>query len=458
MINDVQYFNTLRCNCFCGFCSARNCKSEEWLQNEAKPSDIAEALVRSKNIADDVYFWIAGGEPFLMRNLEDIVIPVLKKYSKSRVAIFTNGTDPKELERFAKAIPTELRPRVFVRVSIDGLPQVHNSRRRHKRAYELALESLKISHDNGLDVNVNTIVFPDVVSGFEQFQSEIARCGDGRANIECSVNWVDTVIGDKFPYSDEEILSIAPIVTPRGWTLKYLTSKGDMCLKDCQAAQTNCAIAPNGDLYTCYAAKFERNQDGFCMGNILRSGFDTVWNNRNRYGALDNVCDCIGCMNPSDMDREVRNGNFDYSLSYSEIEKYFYYFKETEYYEGFGDCELHEDGTSHRWLTSESGRVICRPLSLEKGGGTYLSISFGNMLPDSLERPPMLCSISVNDKPMLNDCWVSSREDLKFWVEPSKDGYITVAINVNQLWSPKEVFGSADTRMLGIAMFSVDVR
>lgn len=145
-------FVTKRCNFRCSFCFV-----------DQKPSDIElEYVNQITNGLDIGAISITGGEPFLHPEISEIICACLNKCS---VEINTNGFFTKKIYY---SVLSSLKKNatlnsIVVNISLDGLPEVHNSIRKNSLAYIKALDSirslmsLRFLYPN-LRVGVNTVI------------------------------------------------------------------------------------------------------------------------------------------------------------------------------------------------------------------------------------------------------------------------------------------------------------
>ncbi|MBN1603767.1 MAG: glycosyltransferase [Chitinispirillaceae bacterium] len=145
-------FITKRCNFKCSFCFV-----------EQKSSDMKLEIVnRITNGINTGAISITGGEPFLHPKISEIICACLNKCC---VEINTNGFFTKKIY---KSILSSLKNNntlnsIVVNISLDGLPEVHNSVRKNSLAYIKALDSIRSlmslrSVYPNLRVGVNTVI------------------------------------------------------------------------------------------------------------------------------------------------------------------------------------------------------------------------------------------------------------------------------------------------------------
>jgi MoaA/NifB/PqqE/SkfB family radical SAM enzyme len=110
--------------------------------------------------------WVTftGGEPFLRRDLSDIVLAFNRHCEPAVINIPTNGSFPDRVEEAIERIAAVVHPRsVIVNLSIDEVEHAHDALRGLKGNWQLAMQTaevlrrLKNRHDN-LVFGINTVI------------------------------------------------------------------------------------------------------------------------------------------------------------------------------------------------------------------------------------------------------------------------------------------------------------
>jgi MoaA/NifB/PqqE/SkfB family radical SAM enzyme len=118
----IILYVTSRCNLRCGHCfywDALNRKSPELTVNEV------EKLVTS--LSHPVSLSLTGGEPFLRKDLYDLVRCFTVNHKVREVAIATNGYFTREIAEFCRGFVSEnANIPLSVQVSIDGMETTHD--------------------------------------------------------------------------------------------------------------------------------------------------------------------------------------------------------------------------------------------------------------------------------------------------------------------------------------------
>lgn len=152
---------TSRCNLRCAMCNIW----KEPVSDELKPEDFLAlpSALRTINVT--------GGEPFLRKDIVDVVRRIHEAAPRSRIVISTNGF---LTERIVEAVAEMMQfcPRLGIGVSIDGIGEIHDRIRGVEGAFERAVETVKRLKAIGLeDLRIGMTILPEnqhcLVSVFE---------------------------------------------------------------------------------------------------------------------------------------------------------------------------------------------------------------------------------------------------------------------------------------------------
>ncbi|MBF0491144.1 MAG: radical SAM protein [Candidatus Omnitrophica bacterium] len=316
----LSFAITYRCNLKCGMCSI-------WKRSRIPELTTAEIEAFFKKSNNFSWVGLTGGEIFLREDIIDIVRVTLKHCKNLCVLHFpTNGyLKDRILLRVGEMLKLK-PPRLFVTISVDGPPQIHDRLRGVPGSWKNAVEtfialrgmpgvspylSMTLSHGNlgTIDETISSIrdVYPDFdpdkMMNFNIFQTS-------------SHYYANTDLGRL----DESLLmkdvEKALTVVGGGSTFKNYLQKNYLKLYEsffrsgksplpCQALSASCFINPYGDVFPC--AVFDKT-----IGNIKDPLFTLgdVWN-RKDVAVLHHACKtghCPGCWSPCDAYQTI-NGN-----------------------------------------------------------------------------------------------------------------------------------------------------
>jgi MoaA/NifB/PqqE/SkfB family radical SAM enzyme len=129
-----------RCNMHCDFCchaamDARN-------SGTVSPSNWGYVFKRAKSL---LHLTITGGEPFLRKDLVEIISNIIDKSGVPRVSIKSNGFYIKRIEEYIpKLIKKYPNTEFTLSISLDGPKNIHDKVRNFKGAYDKVLETISI--------------------------------------------------------------------------------------------------------------------------------------------------------------------------------------------------------------------------------------------------------------------------------------------------------------------------
>jgi len=182
---------TLNCNARCTMCDI-------W-QNDMRGEAEPEVFARLPPSLRDIN--ISGGEPFLRRDLPEILSAIKSTNPRTRLVISTNGFQP---AKTAQMLPAILRadPKVAVRVSIDGMNGTHDEIRGIPNGFKKCVQTLEICREAGVeDLGVGFTLLERNVHELE----ELHRFAEGR-KLQLSI----TVATDSAIYFGENKQSMRP--------------------------------------------------------------------------------------------------------------------------------------------------------------------------------------------------------------------------------------------------------
>lgn len=128
------------------------------LNRELTLSQIHEIFSRNRSFLNGVrYFMISGGEPFLRKDLGDVLRVIHATLPKARIGIVTNGFNTERIVDVIKEILEDV-PLHVIGVSLDGLKKTHDALRGFNGAFERAIRTLRglsrlrVQHDFKLSI------------------------------------------------------------------------------------------------------------------------------------------------------------------------------------------------------------------------------------------------------------------------------------------------------------------
>jgi MoaA/NifB/PqqE/SkfB family radical SAM enzyme len=311
----VTFFITQKCNLKCFFCDVW--RTQKQARPELSTQEIIDMFAKLKRI--DVVR-ISGGEPFLRKDMTEVVNGI-DRVTKPRIIHFTtNGTFP---DRIRKAVEGMNNPhKIHIKVSIDAIGERHNEIRGVKGSYEKCMETikelLKAREKSGFHVGVNQAivneadvqeyynlkkmlgehdvpVYPSIAhepgnalytnEEFSNDSFDLKPVGD--FTPEALKEFTDQLIADSKNISDFKERMIDR------YHLKGLQNRLTKGLKKpfprCVALTSHVRILPNGDIPVCF-------YNGKVVGNLHEQTFEDLWYHTEKMNKeREWVNNCSGC-------------------------------------------------------------------------------------------------------------------------------------------------------------------
>ncbi len=286
---DVSIITTYRCQMRCKMCDI-------WENpTDSKREITAEELEILPNFK---FVNITGGEPFVRRDLEDIVEVMYRK--SDRVVISTSGYHYKRILQMAKRFPN-----IGIRVSIEGLSQHNDDLRGREGGFDRGLKTLlglreMGCKDIGFGMTVSNKNSGDVVWLHRLAKSlgmEFATAAFHNSfYFHKDDNWIDNqeVVINDFHKLIEALLKEK---SPKSWFRAFFNLglinyiRGGKRMLPCEAGTANFFIEPYGDVYPCNGLEDRYWKEN--MGNIRDvDSFEELWHSEQskKVRGLVNTC------------------------------------------------------------------------------------------------------------------------------------------------------------------------
>lgn len=290
---------TYRCNARCNMCNRYKAPS--------KPDE--EITLETIKKLPPMYFTnITGGEPFIRKDLKEIVRELYKK--SDRIVISTNGFFTDRIVDLCKEFPN-----IGIRISIEGLEETNNKIRGLDDGFNKGYTTLKKLVDMGMqDVGFGMTVqdanAKDLVALYKL--SDKMNMEFATASLHNSFYFVEAknIIKDRMMVAEEFESLINELLksnSPKKWFRAYFNHGlinyifGQKRLLPCNMAFDTFFIDPYGDVMPCNGTK-----DKEVMGNLDEySTWDELWdgqqaeNVRKKVSCCGRDCWMIGSVSPA---------------------------------------------------------------------------------------------------------------------------------------------------------------
>lgn len=271
---DVSIITTYRCQMRCKMCDIWENPSDSKREITAKELEILPSFK---------FVNITGGEPFVRRDLEDIVDVMFKK--SDRVVISTSGWHTDRIIKMARKFPN-----IGIRVSIEGLSQKNDDLRGREGSFDRAMRLLLTLKEMGVkDIGYGCTVSnknsEDMLWLYKlsrELGMEFATAAFHNSYYfhkdDNEITNKDEVIGN-FHKLIEELLKDN---SPKSWYRAFFNLglinyiRGNPRMLPCEAGTANFFIEPYGDVFPCNGLEDRYWKES--MGNIRDvSSFEELW-------------------------------------------------------------------------------------------------------------------------------------------------------------------------------------
>jgi MoaA/NifB/PqqE/SkfB family radical SAM enzyme len=289
---------TYRCNARCNMCNVYQYPTKD--QEEITLEDI-------KKLPEMAFTNITGGEPFIRKDIPEIVEELYKK--SDRIVISTNGYFTDRIIDLCKKFP-----KVGIRISIEGMQDTNDAIRRipdgFNRGYNTLKKLVEMGHpDVGFGMTVQDMNCEDLVPLYklsDELQMEFAT-----ATLHNSFYFHkdDNVINDKYRVVvnfEKLINELLQSKSPKKWFRAYFNHGlinyiyGNKRLLPCDMSKNAFFVDPFCNVIPCNGMVKKA-----VMGNLHGQSWDELWNSEqaNRVRECTKKCDrncwMIGSASPA---------------------------------------------------------------------------------------------------------------------------------------------------------------
>lgn len=285
---------TLNCNARCKMCDI-------WKQvstNEMRPEEYQKLPASLKEIN------VTGGEPFLRNDLPAVISAIKQACLRARIVISSNGIMPERIRRIAPAL-IDVDPSLAIRISLDGIGQVHDQVRGIPNSFSQAVQSLNFLKEAGVsDLGIGMTVLNDNVAQVTQvyelaeelgieFSLTLASdspiyFGNGKSllrpqNLDELISQFEFVIRSEYRH-------FHPKRWFRAWFEKELLFYGLIGKRrlPCDAGRDFFYLDPQGDVFCCHMLPNP-------MGSLRAQEWEALWQAPQAQAALIETEGCESC-------------------------------------------------------------------------------------------------------------------------------------------------------------------
>jgi radical SAM protein with 4Fe4S-binding SPASM domain len=274
MPTDISVITTYRCQMRCKMCDIWQNPTRK--EKEITPKDL-EKLPSFKFVN------ITGGEPFVRKDLEEIVEVMFKK--SKRVVISTSGWHTDRIIKLAEKFPN-----IGIRVSIEGLSIKNDELRGRKGGFDRGLRILLTLKEMGVkDIGFGQTISnnnsDDVVPLYELSKNLGMEFATAAFHNSFYFHKDDNIITNKnavIKNINELIKRLLKENKPKSWYRAFFNLglinyiQGNPRMLPCEAGTVNFFLEPNGDVYPCNGLEERYWKES--MGNLHDfERFEDLW-------------------------------------------------------------------------------------------------------------------------------------------------------------------------------------
>jgi len=271
---DATIAVTYECNSRCQMCN---------IWQIEKPAELP--IEAFQNLSKDLrYLNLSGGEPFLRSDLPEIVTTINISAPKAKIIISSNGLATDLIVKTMRKI-RDVDARVGVRISLDGIGQMHDEVRGMPGIYEAVMATIKGLKEIGIDnlgfsftiMDKNVRQLVDVYDLSKKMNIELALAVVQNSDIYFSkADNKITYIGELKKSLDYVIDKELSTWNPKRWGRAFYNfglkvyAENNKRLLPSGAGYDSLFIDPEGNI-------FPSNLINLKMGNIKEEKLDNIW-------------------------------------------------------------------------------------------------------------------------------------------------------------------------------------
>ncbi|GBE16752.1 pyrroloquinoline quinone biosynthesis protein PqqE [bacterium BMS3Abin15] len=295
---EVCIILTYRCNAKCNMCDVWH------YPTKAGEEIIVEDI--NKLPSGLRFINITGGEPFIRRDIEDIITAVRKK--TNRIVISNNGFFTDRIVQLCTKYPD-----LGIRISTEGLQKTNDAIRRIPDGFDRTLRTLLTLRrmgvkDIGFGMTVQDINCKDLLPLYELSDALGYEFATATLHNSHYFHKLDNMIKDKEMVCNEFSKLIKELLKSRSlkkWYRAYFNFGlmnyiyGGKRFLPCEMGTESCFIDPSGDVLACNGM-----DEKVPMGNIRENSFEEIWNSaeadnvRNIVKSCQKQCWMVGSAAP----------------------------------------------------------------------------------------------------------------------------------------------------------------
>ncbi|PKO34831.1 MAG: radical SAM protein [Betaproteobacteria bacterium HGW-Betaproteobacteria-7] len=286
---DVSIITTYRCQMRCKMCDIWENPTDKRREITAKELEILPSFK---------FVNITGGEPFVRRDLEEIVEVMMKK--SPRIVISTSGWHTDRIFKMAERFPD-----IGIRVSIEGLSEKNDDLRGRDGSFDRGLRVLLTLKEMGIkDIGYGCTVSNKNSEDMLWLYKLSRELGMEFATAAFHNSYYFHKDDNEITNKNEVIGNFQKLIElllqenhPKAWYRAFFNLglinyiRGQQRMLPCEAGSANFFIEPYGDVFPCNGLEERYWKES--MGNIRNfESFDALWNSEqaNKVRGLVRTC------------------------------------------------------------------------------------------------------------------------------------------------------------------------
>lgn len=276
---------TYRCNAHCNMC---DCFKDPSAPEEEITLDVI------KKLPEMAFTNITGGEPFIRKDINDIVRELYKK--TNRIVISTNGFFTDRILALCQEFP-----QIGIRISIEGLQESNDKIRGIPDGYNRGYNTLKTlvekgHKDVGFGCTVQELNAEDLIPLYDLSDELGMEFATATLHNSFYFRKTDNIINDKWKVAkafEQLINKMLKSSSPKKWFRAYFNHGlinyiyGNKRLLPCAMGSNGFFLDPFGNVLPCNGS-----DKPMSMGNLNTHSWDEIWNSERAKEVRDMVEDC----------------------------------------------------------------------------------------------------------------------------------------------------------------------
>lgn len=245
---------------------------------------------------------VTGGEPFLRKDIVDVVRALFDAAGRPQIIINTNGYMTDRIVGAFRALRS-LRPLPGFGISVDGIGRAHDRMRGTRHAFEKVLRTvLALKEENCRNIRLSFTVTNENVTELPavydlarrigvQFASTIAHNSDHYFHTSMNRSIDRVLLRQAYDVVNQRELSSRSI---KGWLRAYFNegvvryNELGTRLVPCRAAEDFFFLSPRGEVYPCLVLPK-------ILGNIMLTPFEDLWTGGSAEAIRAEISGCERC-------------------------------------------------------------------------------------------------------------------------------------------------------------------